>query len=123
VDYQDDAATDELHSAVYENVITIHGNIITTHNMLSNVLTIVSGIKQKTDRLARCRMQVIDCTNTSLGYFDNCSKPSCKNPTRFCDGSFNYEYISQLEGGKNHNATMGCQCIQSCMAHTMNLPF
>ena len=56
----------------------------------------MKGVKQKTDRLACYRMQVIDCTNTSLGYFDNCGKPSCKNPMRLCDGSFNYEYISQL---------------------------
>ncbi len=93
-------------AAVYENVITIHRNILTTHSDLKNVLAIVTGIKQKTDKLARRSMQVVDCTNTTLGYVDNCRKPSCENPTRFCDGSFNYEYISQLKGGENHNETM-----------------
>jgi hypothetical protein len=108
VDDQDDAAKDELHSAVYENVITIHGNIISTHKMLSNVLTIVSGIEQNTSTRRR-RMQVVDCVNTTLGYVGDCRKPSCENPTRLCDGSFNYEYISQLEGGENHTtSTMGC---------------
>ena len=35
VDVQDDAAASEQHSAVYENVITIHGNVISTFNQLS----------------------------------------------------------------------------------------
>ena len=106
VDGQDGDAAAEQNTAVYMNVITIHGNILTTHSDLLNVLSIVSGIKQKTDKLARRRMQVIDCTNTTLGFVDNCSKPSCENPTLFCDGSFNYEYISQLKGGENHTGTM-----------------
>ncbi len=120
VDDQDDAAKDELHSAVYENAITIHGNIISTHNMLSNVLTIVSGIKQKTDKLTRRRMQVIDCINTTLGFVENCSKPSCENPTRFCDGSFNYEYISQLEGGADLDTTSTMECF--CFHHDQLIP-
>ena len=106
VDGQDGDAAAEQNTAVYMNVITIHGNILTTHSDLLNVLSIVSGIKQKTDKLARRRMQVIDCTITILGFFDNCSKPSCENPTLFCDGSLNYEYISQLKGGENHTGTM-----------------
>jgi hypothetical protein len=96
----------ERITATYENAITIHGNILTTHNDLLNVLSIVSGIKQKTDKLARRHMQVVDCTNTTLGFVDNCRKPSCENPIRLCDGSFNYEYISQLKGGENHAGTM-----------------
>ncbi len=114
VDGQDGDAAAEQDAAVYENVITIHGNILTTHNDLLNVLSIVSGIKQKTDKLARRHMQVVDCTNTTLGFVDNCRKPSCENPTRLCDGSFNYEYISQLKGGEDHNNTaIECLCIQS----------
>jgi hypothetical protein len=109
VDDQDDAAKDERPSAIYENVITIHGNILTTYYMLSNVLTIVSGIKTKVG--ARRRLEVIDCTNTTLGYVDNCSKPSCEDPTRYCDGSFNYKYISELESGESYHRTMGHVCI------------
>jgi hypothetical protein len=104
----------ERITATYENVISIHGNILTTHNDLLNVLSIVSGIKQKTDELARRRMQVVDCTDTTLGFVDNCRKPSCENPILFCDGSFNYEYISQLKGGEDHNNTaIVCLFIQS----------
>ncbi len=104
VDGQDGDAAAEQDTAVYENVITIHHNIITTHTLLSNVFSIVSGLPTGTP--SRRRLQVIDCTNTTLGYVDNCSKPSCENPTRLCDGSFNYEYISQLKGGEYHNLTM-----------------
>ncbi len=106
VDGQDGDAAAEQDAAVYENVITTHGNILIAEKHLLNVLSIVSGIKQKTDKLARRHMQVVDCTNTTLGFVDNCRKPSCENPILFCDGSFNYEYISQLEGGENHTGTM-----------------
>ena len=117
VDGQDGDAAAEQDSAVYENVITIHGNVIATHTLLSQVRTIVSGFQ--TGASSRRRLQVIDCTNTTLaGYVANCSKPSCENPTKLCDGSFNYEYISQLEGGEYHNRTMGYLCILSRAAHT-----
>jgi hypothetical protein len=117
VDGQDGDAAAEQDSAVYENVITIHGNVIATHNLLSQVRTIVSGLQ--TGASSRRRLQVIDCTNTTLaGYVDNCSKPSCENPAKLCDGSFNYEYISQLEGGEYHNRTMGYLRILSRAAHT-----
>jgi hypothetical protein len=117
VDSQDGDAAANQDSAVYENVITIHGNVIATHNILKNVEKIVSGLQ--TGASSRRRLQVIDCTNTTLaGYVTNCSKPSCENPTKLCDGSFNYEYISQLEGGEYHNRTMGYLCILSRVAHT-----
>ncbi len=104
VDAQDGDAAAEQDTAVYKNVITNHGNIITTFNLLRDVAA-VHGIQAGTGA-SRRRMQVIDCTNTASGYIDNCRKPSCEDPTRFCDGSFNHEYISQLEGGENHNRTM-----------------
>ncbi len=106
--------------AFYENLFTIHGNIITTFNLL-RAIAADHGIQAGTGALRR-RIQVIDCTNKASGYIDNCRKPSCKTPKRFCDGSFNYEYISQLEGGENHDRTIGCLCIKSSVAHTINLP-
>jgi hypothetical protein len=112
VDGQDGDAAAEQNTAVYENVITIHGNILTTHNDLLNVLSIVSSIEQNTSARRR-RMQVVDCVNTTLGYVGDCRKPSCEHPTRLCDGSFNYEYISQLKGGENHTGTALRLCIQS----------
>jgi len=117
VDKKDDDAAEEQDAAVYENVKTIHGNVISTHNLLKQVQAIVSGLKTSTT--PRRRLQVIDCINTTLvGYVDNCIKPSCENPTKLCDGSFNYEYISRLEGGEYHNRTMGYLCILSRVAHT-----
>ena len=102
VDGQDDAAAAEQDSAVYENVITIHGNVIQTFNQLSRVLTIVSG--SPTGQSSRRRLQVIDCINTTLGEdVDNCSKPFCDKPEKLCDGRINYEYISQRKNGENHN--------------------
>jgi hypothetical protein len=120
VDGTDGDAAAEQDAAVYENVITIHGNVIATHNLLKQVRTIVTGTNTGLkDKGVIRRLQVIDCINTTLaGYVDNCSKPSCENPTKLCDGSFNYEYISQLEGGEYHNRTMGCLCILSRAAHT-----
>ena len=102
VDGQDDAAAAEQDSAVYENVITIHGNVIQTFNQLSRVLTIVSG--SPTGQSSRRRLQVIDCINTTLGEdVDKCSKPFCDKPEKLCDGRINYEYISQQRKGENHN--------------------
>ena len=120
VDSKDGDAAAEQDAAVYENVITTHGNVIVTHNILKQVYTIVTGTNTGLkDKGVIRRLQVIDCINTTLaGYVDNCSKPSCENPTKLCDGSFNYEYISQLEGGEYHNRTMGCLCILSRAAHT-----
>ena len=100
VNGQNGAAAAEQESAVYENVITIHGNVIATFNLVSKVESILGA---QTGASSRRRLQVIDCINTTLvGYVDNCSKPSCENPTKLCNGSFNYQYISQLEGGEYH---------------------
>lgn len=112
VDKQDDDAKDEQHSAIYDNVITIHGNILATYSLLSNVMNSVGKIQTKVN--AR-RLEVIDCTSTTLGYVDNCNKPSCEDPTRYCDGSFNYEYISRLERGEIFNRAVGHYlCFLSC---------
>jgi len=109
VDGQDGDAAAEQDSAVYENVITIHGNVIATHNLLLQVQRIVTGTDTRLrNKGVIRRLQVIDCTNTTLsGYVDNCSKPSCENPTKLCDGSFNYQYISQLAGGEYHKEQCG----------------
>jgi hypothetical protein len=113
VDSQDDEAAAEQDSAVYQNVISMHGNAIQTHNLLEQVQGLVCkalvGLNCATKKVSvRRRLQVIDCTNTTLsGYVDNCSKPSCENPTKLCDGSFNYQYISQLAGGEYHKEQCG----------------
>ena len=117
VDGQDGDAAAEQDAAVYKNMIITHSNLGFIHTQLDNVYKIVSG--SQTGASSRRRLQVIDCINTTLaGYVDNCSKPSCENPTKLCDGSYNYEYISQLERGESHSRTMGFLCILSHVAHT-----
>ena len=56
VDSQDGDAAAEHDSAVCENVITIHHNVIATYNLLSNMNKIVSG---QTETSSRRRLQVI----------------------------------------------------------------
>ena len=101
-------------SAVYMNEITTHGNVRASYKRVLDVYTIMTGLKSVTT--SRRRLQVmIDCTNTSLvGNVANCNKPSCENPTLLCDGSNNYEYISQLERGENNGVFM----YSICVAHT-----
>jgi hypothetical protein len=120
VDGQDGDAAAEQDAAVYKNMIITHRNLGFTHNLLETVRTIVTGTDTglRNKQVIR-RLQVIDCINTTIvGYVDNCSKPSCENPTKLCDGSYNYEYISQLERGESHSRTMGFLCILSHVAHT-----
>ena len=67
VDGQDGDAAAEQDAAVYENVITIHGNVIATHNLLLQVQKIVTGTESglRNKGIIR-RLQVIDCINTTL---------------------------------------------------------
>jgi hypothetical protein len=109
---QDDSAAAEKDSVIDQNVITIHGNVISTNKLLVQVQELVcNGLKLNCEKVGVTsgrRLRVIDCTNTTLsGYVDNCSKPSCENPTKLCDGSFNYQYISQLAGGEYHKEQCG----------------
>ena len=118
VDGKDGDAAAEQDAAVYKNVLTIHKNVIATYDQVSELKKLVLQGQTGASSQAR-RLQVIDCTNTTLsGYVDNCNKPSCENPTKLCDGSYNYEYIYQLERGESHNRTMGFLCILSRVAHT-----
>lgn len=102
-------AGEEQYTAVYENLFVINENIVTSHGDIEKILIMLNGIRSNTG-VTRRRMEVIACTNTTDGYLDNCNKPSCENPTRLCDGSLNYDYISQLKGGETCDNTKGC-CI------------
>mmetsp|Transcript_14030 Transcript_14030/g.41087 ORF Transcript_14030/g.41087 Transcript_14030/m.41087 type:complete len:409 (+) Transcript_14030:3459-4685(+) len=46
----------------------------------------------------RRRMMENGCKSTADGYTNPCDKVSCEDPTRFCDGSFNFEYVAFLRG-------------------------
>ena len=99
VDGQDGDAASEQDSAVYQNVITTHGNVIAVGQLVEQLLTI-QGVARIGGGFSRRRLQEIDCISMTLG---NCTtkKPLCEDPTQLCDGSVNYKYISQLKSGEN----------------------
>ena len=99
VDGQDGDAASEQDSAVYQNVITTHGNVIAVGQLVEQLLTI-HGVARTGGGFSRRRLQEIDCISMTLG---NCTtkKPLCEDPTQLCDGSVNYKYISQLKNGEN----------------------
>jgi hypothetical protein len=102
VDGQDGDASAEQESAVYQNAITTHGNVIAVGQLVEQLLTI-HGVARTGGGFSRRRLQVIDCISTTLGNDYNCTtnKPLCEDPTQLCDGSVNYKYISQLKRGEN----------------------
>jgi hypothetical protein len=99
VDGQDGDAAAEQDSAVYQNVITTHGNVIAVGQLVEQLLTI-HGVARTGGGFSRRRLLENDCISMTLG---NCTtnKPLCEDPTQLCDGSINYKYISQLKSGEN----------------------
>lgn len=103
VDFQDGEFAGEQDASVYQNVVVIHGNVISTFTLVQQLKVMLGGIQ---DGLANDkdeknrRLQLTDCTSTVNNYILPCNKPSCEDPTRLCDGSLNYKYISQLKSGK-----------------------
>lgn len=88
-------------NAIYENVITNHGNIITTFQatqQLKIMLGEVSdGVKEANEALLEennRRLQLEDCVNTTSadGFKRGCNQTSCEDITKLCDGSPNYLY-------------------------------
>jgi hypothetical protein len=102
VDSQDGDFAAEQEAAVYQNVVVIHGNVISTFTLVQQLQVMLGGIQEgladDKDEKNR-RLQLTDCTSTVNGYILQCNKPSCEDPSRLCDGSFNYKYISQLKSG------------------------
>jgi hypothetical protein len=103
VDERDDEFRGEKINDVHANVITVNGNVISIFNTVEHLRVLLGGIQDgladdegETNR----RLQLIDCISTANGYTLQCNKPSCEDPTRLCDGSFNYKHISQLKFGK-----------------------
>lgn len=103
VDERDDEFRGEKINDVHANVITINGNVISIFKTVEHLRVLFGGIQ---DGLAdnegdtNRRLQSIDCTSTANGYTLQCNKPSCEDPDRLCDGSFNYKHISQKKFGK-----------------------
>jgi len=126
VDGTNAAYTSGRQESIYENVITNHGNIITTFQatqQLKIMLGEVSdGVKEANEALLdedrRRRLRDVECTDregkvpenctcvdTSLeaGGFSEpgCAKASCQDLTKLCDGiGNNYPYIAELRQGE-----------------------
>eukprot|EP00957_Ditylum_brightwellii_P148868 11333262-Ditylum_brightwellii.AAC.1 len=86
--------------AIYQNVITNHGNIITTFAATQQLKVMLGEISEglaKDDDENRRRL-LSDCVSTADGYISGCEEVSCEDITRLCDGSFNYPYIAHLKG-------------------------
>ena len=68
--------------------------------MLGDVQAGLEADREERDDQGR-RLQSDDCVDTSSGFLTApCSEVSCQDPTRLCDRSFNYPYISSLITGK-----------------------
>jgi hypothetical protein len=103
VDERDDEFRGEKINDVHANLITVNGNVISIFNTVEHLRVLLGGIQDglagdegETNR----RLQSTDCTSTANGYTLQCNKPSCEDPTRLCDGSVNYQHISELKFGK-----------------------
>ena len=104
MDGQDGDYSGDRSNSIYENVITNHGNIIATFYatqqvkvMLGELADAMADEEDEDDR----RRRLSDCVSTAHGYSStDCSAVSCEDPTRMCDGSFNFPYVASLEGGE-----------------------
>lgn len=87
--------------AQYKNIFTVNANIIQTFRSSQRVGVLLGEIAEgvASDDERRRRLSS-DCVSTRGGFIFGCSKPSCEEPTRICDGSFNYPLIAILEGGE-----------------------
>ena len=121
VDEGDANYESERQTAIYENSILNARNVITTFHatqqlkvMLGDISEGLEGIRE--DENGR-RLQSNSCvytegselspectcvsTNDGFQLFQlGCSIPSCEDPTRLCDGSYNYQYIATLLTGE-----------------------
>lgn len=93
-------------NAIYNNVILNARNIITTFAatqqlkvMLGDVQAGLEDDREERDGTGR-QLQEEDCEDISFGFLAApCAKEACGKPTRLCDGSYNYPFISELVTG------------------------
>ena len=107
--------------AIYENVITNHGNIITTFKSTLQLKQLLGGVldNQEEDEEGndptRRRLQSKSCVFEEIGsdctcvltgdsgYVPGCTKPACEDIRRLCNGAFNYKYIADQRQGEFSN--------------------
>ena len=119
VDGADSNYESERQTAIYENSILNARNVITTFHatqqlkvMLGDSSEGLEGIREGENdrRLLQSNSCVYTegselspectCVSTNDGFQLGCRIPSCEDPTRLCDGSYNYQYIAALLTGE-----------------------
>lgn len=119
VDEGDADYESERQTAIYENSILNARNVITTFHatqqlkvMLGDISEGLEGIREGENdrRLLQSNSCVYTegselspectCVSTNDGFQLGCRIPSCEDPTRLCDGSYNYQYIAALLTGE-----------------------
>lgn len=116
VDGQNGNFEDDRQQSIYENVITNHANIrvvFAASQQLKVMLGEISeGLREEEEEEELRRRLTADCISTSDGFQADCSKPSCEDPARICDGSFNFNYTAYLKGGKRRQWTLGLDLLR-----------
>lgn len=101
---------------IYQNVVTNHGNIVTTFSAIQQLKVLLGEIseglaadREEEEEEATRRLQT-DCESTKDGNLNiftfNCTKRSCEDPSRVCDGTYYYPYVAALKGA-------GCDDLDS----------
>ena len=115
---QDANYESERQTAIYQNSILNARNVITTFHatqqlkvMLGDISEGLEGIREGENnrRLLQSKTcvyteytdgQECTCVSTNYGFQSGCNITSCEDPTRICDGAYNYPYISTLLTGE-----------------------
>ena len=107
VDGQNGNFEDDRQRSMYRNIITNHGNIVTTFAATQQLKVMLGEISEGMENnddaegSGRRLSTIEECQNTTDGFSDvPCGLPSCEEPTKWCDGGFNFPYISKLRGGE-----------------------
>lgn len=93
----------ERQKSIYENVITNHGNIITTFYATQQLKVMLGEISEgiaKDEEDENRRLALADCVDANSFVYP-CDKLLCDDPTKYCDGGPNYPLIAGLKGGKS----------------------
>ena len=68
--------------------------------MLGEISDGIADLAEEEDE--RRQRMLVECVSTANGYFRDCTSPSCEDPARFCDGTFNYPYVGEFSSIEAH---------------------
>ncbi|KAL9191170.1 hypothetical protein ACHAXT_000876, partial [Thalassiosira profunda] len=106
---QGSAFESNRQDVINRNVATNHGNIITVFQATQQLKVMLGEVAESLaeldeDEEERRRLQE-NCVSTKDEFFPKqdkftreCSQVSCEDPTRICDGTFNFPYVAYLKG-------------------------